>query len=254
MCEFCSAITKGNGKLILFDWEQRQKLLKDNPKNYTPDSHASIAHFFKLNEDKVNKYEYNPLTKEFIVDQINIKDDSALAKRNFEQLNWKTIVELLIIKPIINPLTDVKEKKVTKKDINNLKKWSSVGDSVRYSVRYSVWSSVRYSVWNSVWSSVWGSVWDSVWGSVWDSVWDSVGASVGDSVWYSVRDSVGDSVGNSVGDSVGAYISSFFDIKYEYDFKSLIELWERGFVPSFDGKIWRLHQGKDAKTVYKIGK
>jgi hypothetical protein len=25
-------------------------------------------------------------------------------------------------------------------------------------------------------------------------------------------------------------------------------------VPSFDGKIWRLHAGKDAKIVYEISK
>ena len=56
---------------------------------------------------------------------------------------------------------------------------------------------------------------------------------------------------DSVWDFVRAYISSFFDIKYEYDFSFLIRLWERGFVPSFDGKVWRLHQGKDAKIIYE---
>jgi hypothetical protein len=28
-------------------------------------------------------------------------------------------------------------------------------------------------------------------------------------------------------------------------------LWESGFVPSFDGKTWRLHAGKNAKIVYE---
>ena len=246
MCQFFSCVSNGQGNLFYFDWKMRKELLKSNPEHYEPDSHTSVAHKFNLNGDKVNKYEYNPLTKEFIVDQINIKDDRALVKRKLDNMDWKTIIEPLIVKPIINPLTDVKEKKVTKKDINNLKKWSSVrdsvgafvGDSVGVFVGASVGDSVGVFVGVFVGASVGDSVWDSVWASVGDSVWDSVGASVEDSVW----------------DSVGAYISSFFDIKYEYDFKPSIELWERGFVPSFDGKIWRLHQGKDAKIVFKIEK
>ena len=67
----------------------------------------------------------------------------------------------------------------------------------------------------------------------------------------------------SVGDSVGAYISSLFQniTKWKYfenaegnPFQSCIDLWNAGFVPSFDGEIWRLHSGKDAKIVYEIKK
>ena len=122
----------------------------------------------------------------------------------------------------INPLTDIPKSKVTEIDINNLKKWGSVSDSV----------------------------WDSVWGSVRDSVWGSVSDSVRGSVWYSVRD------------SVGAYISSLFPkiekwdyIKHkpgENPFQSAIDLWHRGFVPSYDGKIGRLHQGPKAEIVYEL--
>ena len=82
--------------------------------------------------------------------------------------------------------------------------------------------------------------------------------------WYSVRDSVGYSVGDAVRDSVWAYISSLFpDIK-EWKhidhkkginpFQSCIDLWHRGFVPSFDGEIWRLHSGKKAEIVFEIHK
>ena len=88
-------------------------------------------------------------------------------------------------------------------------------------------------------------------------------ASVGDPVWDSVRASVWDSVGASVWDPVGAYIGSLFPNierwKYiehkerEYPFQCAVDLWKRGFVPSFDGKVWRLHSGKDAKIVYEYG-
>ena len=33
-----------------------------------------------------------------------------------------------------------------------------------------------------------------------------------------------------------------------------VKLWNRGLVPSFDGKIWRLHAGKKAKIVFEISK
>ena len=104
-----------------------------------------------------------------------------------------------------------------------LQEWKKVWASVRASVGASVWASVR--------ASVGASVWDSVGASVWDSVRGSVRASVGDSVW--------------------AYVSSLFPNikKWKYidhkegvhPFKSCIDLWKGGYVPSFDGKVWRLH-------------
>jgi len=138
-------------------------------------------------------------------------------------------------------------------DIELLKVWDSVWDSVRDSVRDSVWYSVWASVRDSVWDPVWDSVRDSVWASVRDSVWDPV--------WDSVRDSVRDSVWDSVRDSVWAYIGSFFpnikEWKYIkrkrglYPFQPAVELWKRGLVPSFDGKLWRLHSGEKAEIVWE---
>jgi len=69
--------------------------------------------------------------------------------------------------------------------------------------------------------------------------------------WKSIRYPVWDSVLASVWDSVRAYISSLFPhikqwkgIDHEEGmnpFKSGIDLWKGGYVPSFDGKTWRLH-------------
>ncbi len=202
-----------------------------------------------------------------------------------EQLN-----KILVRKSIIHPFK-ITTPEITYEHIALVREWASVrasvwasvrasvllsvGASVRDSVWDSVWNSVRDSVWNSVWDSVWDSVWNSVWNSVWasvrDSVWASVGASVRDSVWASVGasvrdsvwDSVWDSVRASVWDSVGAYYGSFFQLprdawKYtdtiktdDYPFLPAVKLWEQGLVPSFDGKKWRLHGGKDAKVLWE---
>ena len=71
--------------------------------------------------------------------------------------------------------------------------------------------------------------------------------------WASVR--------QSVGQSVWAYIGSLFHniTQWKYcppdkkrPWHSLRKLWLGGYVPSFDGKTWRLHAGLKAKVVFEI--
>ena len=244
MCSFFSFCTMpdSSSDFYYFDWQMRQAD-KDGA-----DSHSHICARFGIDEDKCNKYEYNPLTGQFIVDMQNAKkDDSGRAEKWVRRLDFKTIIEPLIIKPIVNPFELPAVEHVTDEQIDWLKSWASV--------RVSVWNSVRASVWNSVRASVGNSVWNSVWNSVGDSAWDSVGAlvraSVRASVGASVGDSVGDSVGASVWASVWAYVSAFFAIDYEHDFSSAVKLWEAGLVPSFDGRTWRLHSGERAAVVFE---
>ena len=141
----------------------------------------------------------------------------------------------------INPLL-IRTGKPVESDIELLKQWASVENSVRASVQDSVWA----SVWDSVWDSIRASVWGSMGNIVRNKVGDRVEASVGDSVWA----------------SVWAYTGSLFPNitkwKYasneqgEYLFQSAVDLWKRGFVPSFDGEIWRLHSGENANIVFKL--
>ena len=246
MCHFFSLDSNGDGKPLYFDARIRSDIVSGKSKYVNTDSHTSIADYFGfegIKEDTLNKYEYNPLTKEFVINQLNNRDDSVEVKKFCQDLDFKTIVPELIIHPVINPFKDKNKTHVYKSDIELLKKWASVKTSVWASVK----TSVRDSVVDSVRASVGASVWDPVWDSVWDSVVDSVRVSVGASVW----DSVWDSVWTSVGDSVWSYISSFFDIG-ENPFQSAIDLWNRGLVPSFDGIYWRLH-GKDGKIIWKEG-
>ena len=217
MCQFFSLISDGNGKPYYFDWKQRQKILAGEIKVESPDSHTSIADFYGFKgakEDTVNKYEYDPFTKDFQVDQLNTTYDSGKIRKFCKALDFKTVVKPLTIKKIYNPVEESNRKRVTQKDLDLLKKWDSVRDSVR------------------------------------DSVGDSVRASVGDSVWNSVGDSVRASVGDSVWDSVRAYTSSFFNIPKFKKYKPLVDLWNRGLVPSFNGKKWRLH-GREGKVLWE---
>ena len=218
MCQFFSLCSDGNGKVYYFNWQQRKDILAGKIKVASADSHTSIAAFYEFKgakEDTLNKYEYNPLTKVFTVDVMNTTDDSKQVEHDVNAWDFKTIIEPLIIKPIIYPFKDKKAKKVTKADIKLLKQWASM------------------------------------WASVGDSVWDSVRDSVGASVWDSVRASMGASMGASVRASVGAYESSFVKAKYKHDFSCAVKLWEMGLVPSYHDETWRLHGGPDGKVLWE---
>lgn len=238
MCNFFSLTSDGLGNIKYFNWEQRKKILnkEDGYKGYDPDSHTSINDFYgykEADEDIRNKYEYNPLTKVFTVDKINGINDSEIVEEKVKALDFKEIVEPLIIKPIIHPFKDIpKVEKVEEKHLELVRKWVSVRSSVV----------------------------DFDWNSVRNSVWVYVGASVWNSTLNSILDSVRDYVWNSVRDSVYAYISSFFTIeKWKYidhepfinPFQPAIDLWNMGIVPSFDGNVWRLHSGENADVIWE---
>ena len=150
MCQFFSFVTDPVGhpaEYYHFDWEYRKANIEDDG----VDSHSHICWRFNLNEDRCNKYEFNPLTKAFTVDQINSnRDDSEAAEKWANRQDFKEIVEPLIIKPIVKPFELPKVEQVTDEQIGWLKEWASVGDSVWASV----WASVRDSVGASVWAYI----------------------------------------------------------------------------------------------------
>jgi len=254
MCTWISACSKGDGKLLYFPKRLRDKIINKELWDHThtnliddPDSHSQICAYYGVPTDLVNKYEFRPLDHKFIIDSIYVTKDAAQVEEKMRRLNFRRLAPPnLVLKPIVHPFK-LPKRNPTKEDLAFLRKWSSVWGSVRDSVRGSVWDSVR------------GSVWDSVRDSVWDSVWDSVGGSV----WDSVRGSVWDSVRDSVWDSVGAYTGSFFNLPRKawlrtknisgsgYPFQSTVTLWDRGLVPSFDGKLWRLHSGPNSEVVWE---
>ncbi|MFH1236174.1 MAG: hypothetical protein V1685_04530, partial [Parcubacteria group bacterium] len=138
MCKFFSFNTDGKGGFFYFDAEQRAALRLNNPNNYEPDSHTSIAtfHGFKATaEDRLNKWEYNPLTQKLVADQINSKNDKTIVLKWLQKLDFKTIVPELIIKPIVHPFHIMREDpEVSLLEIEKLHLWASVGDSVGDSV------------------------------------------------------------------------------------------------------------------------
>ena len=147
----------------------------------------------------------------------------------------------------INPLA-VHAGAVTEKEIGLVQQWVDVR------------SRVGYAVWKSVGRSAWGGARVLVWNSLEHSLERDMVDNVANSVWGSVNkdDSAMDSVRVSLWDGVWAYMSSLFPGIAKWQghpegvnpFQPCIDLWHAGFVPSFDGKIWRLHAGEKAEIVW----
>jgi len=196
---------------------------------------AEVRGNIKIFSASKRRYEYMKLGSPLSDDEVK-----ALCRKIEPELRYKLSEALYPVNPLLLPKTTVNDE-----DIELLKQWYRV----RKNAVNSIWDSVVNSVWKSIIDSVVHNVRDSVVNSVWDSIIDSV--------VHNVRDSVV----NSVWDSVSAYIGSLFpninkwkDKNHEqgkYPFQSAVNLWYRGLVPSFDGKIWRLHSGEKAEVVWQ---
>ena len=99
MCEFFSCISDGKGKVLYFTPEQIVgEMAKGNPQSYDWNSHTSIAHFNGLSavdEDKWNKWEYNPEQNALIADTLNTIDDKRKVKQQIRAyLKTKDVIFL----------------------------------------------------------------------------------------------------------------------------------------------------------------
>jgi len=71
MCEFFSFLTARTGEIIYAD----HKLRKKEKYNDHCDSHSWLAEHFRVQEDKLNKYEYNFMTGYLTRDSIVFDED-----------------------------------------------------------------------------------------------------------------------------------------------------------------------------------
>lgn len=97
--------------------------------------------------------------------------------------------------------------------------------------------------------------------SVYNPVHDPICCSIYSMGFSPIYNTMYNSIYSSVRSFVIAYIFSLFpnikkwkNIKYkkgENPFLPAINLWRAGYVPSFDGEIWRLHAGTQAEIIYE---
>ncbi len=212
MCQAFSCIIDHGGKVI---WK------------FGVDSHSELARiggyadrqlgeFAKIEITPRNRDYINPDIWDYRVDESPVPDWCGIHEKEKAlraHKQWlKKLDKVIVRKKTVHPFK-LTPPEITEKHIALLKKWASVRASVR----------------------------DSGGASVRASVWDSVRASVRASVW--------------------AYAGSFFKIaqwqsvkhpKGKYPYQPLVQLWNKGLVPSFDGKTWRLHGGEKAKILFSV--
>jgi hypothetical protein len=80
MCNFMSALSDGKGNVFFFKLEDIQKIEQENnnKNNYNWNSHSSIATYYKVQEDKLNKWEYDCEAKTLKLDgKLNTKENDS---------------------------------------------------------------------------------------------------------------------------------------------------------------------------------
>jgi len=89
MCKFFSANSDGNGNVEFFKVGDIARIMAEgNQEKYDWNSHTSIADFNGhkgREEDKWNKWEYNPGTKELTADSLVAQDDGDMVKEKIEE-------------------------------------------------------------------------------------------------------------------------------------------------------------------------
>jgi hypothetical protein len=90
MCTFFSFCSDGFGKVYYFNNEQRSEISKRTLQSssgkpvQSPDSHTSILDYYGIDaklHSKYNCYEYIPISRTLIVDQMNTYDDSSIVEK-----------------------------------------------------------------------------------------------------------------------------------------------------------------------------
>ena len=142
MCKFLSLVETDRHAFYLFTPEQRiahrKKPLTDKHGNaLTMDSHASICAFYRLDEDEVNKYEWNPYTRKLHIDRREFDVDKARVLAYLDGLDLHTIC---------GDIEGLREFCDRMKDVPFFKRCGSLPDGVklfatRTAARASAWAS-----------------------------------------------------------------------------------------------------------------
>jgi len=195
----------------------------------------------ELNQFK-QRYEYIKLIREVPHEEVK-----KLAREWEPRVGYK-LSELLFP---VNPF-EITPPEIMEKHKELLNDWILVKDFVE--------DSVEASVGDLNWGPIWFSVGDLTRDLIWDTISDLNKDSFNVLPWGLSQISVRNSVWDSVADSIWAYVGSLFPevkkwkyISHEsdkYPFQPAVDLWYQGLVPSFDGKVWRLHGGENGEVLY----
>ena len=234
MNDFFTFWTEGDGELIYFNHEMRQVL---NSRDDIGPIDA-LMEYYKKNAYKLNQYLYNPITKKLTMKQMcSGKDDKKIVKSKLKDLDFSKIVPELIIRDIVNPLSIHRSAEgVTPEETKMLDDWI-----INYSDRNPIF-------YRSLAQDAWQFIWDNIHKPVCCPTLEAVRISLAKFFFASCKDNVE----NSIYNAYVIYGFSFFNNTSQSSQQVALEqLFKNGLVPSFDGNVWRLHTGPQAKIVYE---
>jgi hypothetical protein len=131
---------------------------------------------------------------------------------------------------LFNPLTG-NPKQVTQEDIENLQKWVNIRNKIGDKYLNYIWDVADVRAMAKIWRKCREEMLSDLFNQqtekyIWIGIWDCM----------------------------NVYLASFFDAEYKFDIKPVVSLWNRGFIASVDGSIWRLHSGEKVEIVYELTK
>lgn len=180
MCNFFSFVHDGK-KIYYFDGEQRKNGVKmpDGNKVGGYDSHSSITCFHGLDDDEVNKFEYNPFTDKLVLDGPRICQwDEKSIRDELAKIDWQPITgDVQGAREFIRSLKDIPWFKPdgTIKDGENgvklFKTWDAAWNATRNSTRNAAWNAARNVARIVAWGFTRDAAWDAAWNATVDAAW-----------------------------------------------------------------------------------
>ena len=232
MCEWFSFLSDGKGKFFYFSDEQRKSFLKSNPNKLNMDSHASLAEYYFGNskaEDKSNKYEYNPFTETFKIDQINTTNDSQEAEKWVKELFKREFLYIKNAKKEIERIKNIKWfkpiKTINKKQLqvkaNLIAKAFNLDFKVSLEINKLETSAAESAAWSAAESAARSAARSAAESAAWIAARSAAWSAAESAAWIAAE---------SAARSAAFEISADVNTKYKTNpFKLLVDLLEKGF-------------------------
>lgn len=239
MCEFFSFVHDGK-KIYYFDGDQRKNGVKmpDGNKISNYDSHSSITCYYRLDDDGVNKFEYNPFSEKLVLDGNTICEwDVKTIREQLAEIDWQ---------PIAGDVEGAREFLRGLKDIPWLKPDGTVEDSEEIKVfetKCAANDAAGVDAWDAAWDDVWDASRDAaraankynVWVAAREAAHDAAKAAVIDAAWDDARFAAHDAAWDAAWDA-GYHFAMYFacgdlkiDEKHREHIRKRFAIWQHGY-------------------------
>ena len=176
MCNFFSLVTTDRHAIYYFNCKQRKDMLLDRRGNlFKPDSHASICSYYGLDEDAVNKYEWNPFTNKLHLDTKQFDEDASYILDHLNTQDWTPICgDLEGARKFIEGLSDIPWLKPDPdyeipSGVKMFEDYDAAYEAAHDAARLGTWNAARVTTR----ADFWDAAYDTAHAAAWDVAWDA---------------------------------------------------------------------------------